>query len=147
MCRIYSAYFFAVEVAAKGLRWSRKVLLESEAFKPFAPKEYLPGAHIASDGQLAEAAGKIGTSIFHPVGTCAMGMCPYSRSKGVSDFNISKWDSEYGSVVDSRLRVFGVRGLRVADASIMPQITSGNTNSPAIAIGEKAAEMILHDNQ
>ena len=126
-------------VAARGLRWSRRVVMESEAFKPHSPKEYLPGVDVETDEQLAEAAGNIGTSIFHPVSTCAMGTSPFAK-------DASMWDSAFGAVVDSRLRVFGVDGLRVADASIMPQITSGNTNSPSIAIGEKAAELILSDN-
>ena len=95
----------------------------------YQPTEHFPGTHIDSDEDLAREAGNISTSIFHPVGTCKMG-----RSDDPT------------SVVDDRLRVIGVIGLRVVDASIMPTITSGNTNSPTIAIAEKASRMILSDN-
>ena len=96
------------------------------------PEEYVPGAQLQSDDDLARAAGDIGTSIFHPVGTCKMG---------------ASLQEDPMAVVDARLRVHGVEGLRVADASIMPRITSGNTNSPCVMIGEKAAELILADHQ
>jgi choline dehydrogenase len=86
----------------------------------------LPGEDFQSDGELAQKAGDIGTTIFHPVGTCRMGSDPQAA-------------------VDARLRVHGVGALRVVDASIMPTITSGNTNSPVIMIAEKASEMILAD--
>ena len=85
-----------------------------------------PGPDIADDAALAKAAGDIGTTIFHPVGTCRM---------GVDD----------GAVVDPTLRVRGVGGLRVVDASVMPRITSGNTASPVVMIAEKAADLILAD--
>ena len=92
----------------------------------YAPEEYLPGAQISSDEDLARSAGDIATTIFHPVGTCRMG-------------------SDDMAVVDDRLRLRGMGGLRIADASIMPTITSGNTNSPTIMIAEKAAEMMKED--
>src|SRR5690606_31012521 len=83
-----------------------------------------------SDEELEKAAGEIGTTIFHPVGTCRMGPA-----------------SEADSVVDARLRCHGIDGLRIADASVMPTITSGNTNSPALMIAEKAAQMIVEDSR
>jgi choline dehydrogenase len=94
----------------------------------FAPKEYRPGAELQSDAELARAAGDIGTTIFHPVGTCRMGADPMA-------------------VVDDRLRVHGIQGLRVIDASVMPTITSGNTNAPVIMIAEKAADLIREDRR
>ncbi len=94
--------------------------------EPYQPDEFLPGPQVASDEDLARAAGDISTTIFHPVGTCKMG-------------------ADERAVVDDRLRVHGLDGLRVADASIMPTITSGNTNSPVIMIAEKASDMILED--
>jgi choline dehydrogenase len=92
------------------------------ALAPYTPEEVRPGPDFASDAALEEAAGQIGTTIFHPVGTAAM-----------------------GSVVDARLRVIGVGGLRVIDASVMPRITSGNTNAPVMMIAEKGAEMVQGD--
>src|SRR3546814_6886388 len=91
-----------------------------------SPVEHKPGAEIDSDEALAVAAGDIGTTIFHPVGTCRMG-------------------DDSGAVVDARLRVHGLAGLRIADASVMPTITSGNTNSPTLMIAEKAADMVKED--
>jgi choline dehydrogenase len=111
-------------VAVDAIRLVRRIVMESRAFAPHAPEELRPGAAITSDADLAHAAGDIGTTIFHPVGTCKMG-------------------DDAMAVVDSSLRLRGLTGLRVADASIMPTITSGNTNSPTIMIAEKAAEMIL----
>ncbi len=111
------------QVAADSLRLTRKIM-ETKALAEFSPEEYLPGAHIVSDEDLAIAAGDIGTTIFHPVGTCSM-----------------------GTVVDERLKVKGLEGLRVVDASIMPRITSGNTNSPTIMIAEKASDMIREDRR
>ncbi len=114
------------QVAADSIRLTRRIVLESDAFRPHKPAEYLPGPGIESQEELVRAAGDIGTTIFHPVGTCRMGSDPEA-------------------VVDPRLRVVGLEGLRVIDASIMPTITSGNTNAPTVMIAEKAAEMILED--
>ncbi|HEV7433314.1 MAG TPA: GMC family oxidoreductase [Pseudorhizobium sp.] len=112
-----------VDVAIRSLRQARH-LMTMPALRKYAPLESLPGARIADDEALARAAGDIGTTIFHPVGTCRM---------GVDD----------KAVVDPQLRVRGVSGLRVVDASVMPRIVSGNTASPVVMIAEKAAEMIL----
>ncbi|HEX7646606.1 MAG TPA: GMC oxidoreductase, partial [Noviherbaspirillum sp.] len=112
------------KVAADALKLTRKIVA-APALKKYAPEEFKPGMQYSTDEELAKAAGDIGTTIFHPVGTCKMGEA-----------------SDALAVVDSRLRVRGVKGLRVADASVMPTITSGNTNSPTIMIAEKAAEWI-----
>ena len=114
-------------VAVDAIRLTRRIV-GAKALALFAPEEYLPGANAESDDELVKAAGDIGTTIFHPVGTCKMG--PDERA-----------------VVDERLRVHGLAGLRVVDASVMPTITSGNTNSPTIMIAEKAAEMIREDRK
>ena len=111
-------------VAADALKLTRRIV-EAPALKKYAPQEFKPGLHCRTDEELAAAAGDIGTTIFHPVGTCRMGRA-----------------DDPSAVVDSRLRVRGVQGLRVVDASVMPTITSGNTNSPTIMIAEKAAEWI-----
>ncbi|MBF8635135.1 GMC family oxidoreductase [Pseudomonas fulva] len=112
-----------LRIAADAIRLTRRIV-QAPALAAFAPKEYLPGPALQTEEQLHEAAGKIGTTIFHPVGTCRMGNGPMD-------------------VVDDQLRVHGIPGLRVADASIMPQITSGNTCSPTLMIAEKAAQLIL----
>ncbi|MBL8384389.1 MAG: GMC family oxidoreductase N-terminal domain-containing protein [Burkholderiales bacterium] len=112
------------KVAADALRLTRRIV-SMPALQPYAPEEFLPGAALTSDDDLARAAGDIGTTIFHPVGTCRMG-----RS------------AEAGAVVDAQLRVFGLEGLRVADASVMPTITSGNTNAPTTMIAERAAAIV-----
>ncbi|MGP0011270.1 GMC family oxidoreductase [Pseudomonas sp.] len=114
-----------LKVAAEAIRLTRRIV-DSPALRRFKPEEYLPGAALQTEEQLHEAAARIGTTIFHPVGTCRMG-------GGALD------------VVDARLRVHGVPGLRVADASIMPNIVSGNTCSPTVMIAEKAAQMMLED--
>ncbi|OBV39536.1 GMC family oxidoreductase [Janthinobacterium psychrotolerans] len=114
-------------VAADALRLTRRIVA-APALQQFAPQEYKPGPQYQSEAELAQAASEIGTTIFHPVGTCRMGLA-----------------SDPLSVVDSQLRVIGVAGLRVVDASIMPFITSGNTNSPTVMIAEKAAQMIQND--
>jgi choline dehydrogenase len=113
--------------AANALRLTRRIAA-SPALARYQPEEILPGIEFQSEEELQKAAGNIGTTIFHPVGTCRMGL--------VADQN---------SVVDSRLRLIGVSGIRIADASIMPSITSGNTNSPTLMIGERASEFILRD--
>ena len=112
-------------VAVEGLRFTRRIMA-AEALKPYNPREWLPGPDLVSDEELEKAAGDLGTTIFHPVGTCKMGRDPLA-------------------VVDDRLCVHGVQGLRVIDASIMPRITSGNTNAPTVMIAEKGAEFILED--
>jgi choline dehydrogenase len=112
------------QVAAAALNLTRRIVA-APALAKYAPQEFKPGVHFRTEEELAEAAGQIGTTIFHPVGTCKMGK-----------------DSDAMAVVDSQLRVKGVGGLRVVDASIMPFITSGNTNSPTLMIAEKAAQII-----
>ena len=116
------------QVAAAAIRLTRRIVLETETMRRFQPEEFMPGLAAETDDQLVKAAGDIGTTIFHPVGTCKMGSDP-------------------AAVVDDRLRVRGLTGLRIADASIMPTITSGNTNSPTLMIAEKAASMILEDRR
>jgi choline dehydrogenase len=110
-------------VAINAIRLARNIA-EQSVMKKYNPSEIKPGIAYQSDADLAKVAGEIGTTIFHPVGTCRMG-------------------SDDQAVVGIDLRVNGVSGLRVVDASIMPTITSGNTNSPTIMIAEKAADMIL----
>jgi choline dehydrogenase len=94
----------------------------------YRPEEFRPGLEFQKDEELAREAGNISTTIFHPVGTTRMG-------------------SDEAAVVDPRLRVRGIQGLRVADASVMPTITSGNTNSPTMMIAEKGAQMVLADQR
>ncbi|OZI32061.1 choline dehydrogenase [Bordetella genomosp. 10] len=113
------------QVAADSVRLTRRIVAQP-ALARYKPQEYRPGAEFDTDEDLMRVAGDIGTTIFHPVGTCRM---------GVDD----------RAVVDPRLRVRGVQGLRVIDASVMPTITSGNTNSPTIMIAEKGAAMMLED--
>ncbi|MCX8996962.1 GMC family oxidoreductase N-terminal domain-containing protein [Rhizobiaceae bacterium BDR2-2] len=115
------------QVAVNAIRLTRRIVAQP-SFACFDPQEYRPGPAYENDEDLMRAAGDIGTTIFHPVGTMRMG-------------------SDEESVVDPRLRLRRLKGLRVADASIMPTITSGNTNSPTIMIAEKAADMILADNR
>jgi choline dehydrogenase len=115
-------------VAADSLRVTRRIVAQP-ALARFKPQEFLPGRSTGDDdASLFKAAGDIGTTIFHPVGTAKMGR-----------------DSDPLAVVDDRLRVLGVEGLRVIDASVMPTITSGNTNAPTMMIAEKGAAFILED--
>ena len=116
-------------VAADAIRITRKIVAQP-ALRKYFPIEYLPGAQVQDDDEaaLVKAAGDIGTTIFHPVGTARMGR-----------------DMDPRAVVDARLRVIGIERLRVIDASVMPSITSGNTNSPTMMVAEKGAAMILED--
>ena len=125
--RIQARYLSTPEdrrVAAESLRLTRRIVA-MPALAKYRPREVKPGVEFQSDEELARLAGDIGTTIFHPVGTCRMGPA-----------------GEAGAVVDARLRVHGVAGLRVADASIMPTITSGNTNAPTLMIAERAVQWI-----
>ena len=126
----YLATYEDRTVAADAIRVTRR-LMRQPAMQPYHPEEYLPGPGVGDDdASLAKAAGDIGTTIFHPVGTAKMGL-----------------PSDPHAVVDERLRVIGLQGLRVVDASVMPTITSGNTNTPTIMIADKAAAMVLADNK
>jgi choline dehydrogenase len=113
------------QVAVAGLRFTRRIMA-AKALAPFNPVEWKPGPELESDEELLRVAGDLGTTIFHPVGTCKMG-------------------SDANAVVDDRLRVHGFAGLRVVDASIMPTITSGNTNAPTVMIAEKGADFIREE--
>ncbi|WP_407147424.1 GMC family oxidoreductase [Bradyrhizobium sp. ORS 86] len=116
------------QVAADAIRTTRR-LMKQKALEKYRPEEFLPGPSVGDDdAALAKAAGDIGTTIFHPVGTAKMGTA-----------------NDPLAVVDERLRFYGLHGLRIADASVMPTITSGNTNTPTAMIAEKAAGMILQD--
>jgi choline dehydrogenase len=112
------------KVAADSLRLTRQIIA-CPALKPYVPDEYKPGKQYQSDEELIKAAGDIGTTIFHPVGTCKMGR-----------------DDDPMAVLDSQLRVRGVQHLRVVDASAMPTITSGNTAAPTMMIAQRAAELL-----
>jgi choline dehydrogenase-like flavoprotein len=114
-------------VAVDAIRLTRR-LAAAPALARFQPVEYRPGAATQSDAELVKAAGDIGTTIFHPVGTAKMGR-----------------DDDPTAVVDASLKLRGVDGIRIADASVMPRITSGNTAAPTMMIAEKAAAMILAD--
>ena len=118
-------------VAADSIRVTREIVAQP-ALRKYAPEEFLPGPQVSNDDEAAmeKAAGDVGTTIFHPVGTARMGR-----------------DDDPRAVVDARLRVIGIDGLRVIDASVMPSITSGNTNSPTMMIAEKGAAMIVEDRK
>jgi len=128
-------------VAAASLRLARRLALSPAGAlgaRHGPVSEHFPGAHLESDDDLAVAAGNISSSIFHPVGTCRMGRESFAEASRPRASGAAS-----GAVVDGELRVLGVGGLRVADAAIMPTITSGNTNSPTMAIASKAAALIL----
>ncbi len=114
-------------VAVDALKLARRIVAQPPLAR-FRPQEHRPGPQVSSDAELLAAAGELGTTIFHPVGTAKMGA-----------------DTDPLAVLDARLRVRGVEGLRVIDDSAMPRITSGNTNSPTIMIAEKGAAMVLAD--
>ena len=114
------------QVSAAGIRLVRKIIFESKTFKKYYPEEFRPGLHFQSDEEIIQSASEHVQTIFHPVGTCKMG-------------------NDTTAVVSDTLKVHGIENLRVVDASIMPNITSGNTNAPTIMIAEKAADMIIAD--
>ncbi len=115
------------QTAIESLQFTRR-LIETESLKPYIVREHVPGSHMQTDEELLDAARLIAQTIYHPTSTCKMGSDPMA-------------------VVDERLKVHGVESLRIADASIMPAIVSGNTNAPAIMIAEKASDMIIEDNK
>tara|TARA_B100000700_G_scaffold292750_1_gene353084 strand:- start:197 stop:796 length:600 start_codon:yes stop_codon:yes gene_type:complete len=114
-------------IAVKAIKITRNIILNSNAFKPYEPKELRPGLNL-SDDEILKEVGKYANTVFHPVGTCKMG-------------------NDKKAVVNNCLKVNGIEGLRIVDASIMPHITSGNTNAPTIMIAEKASDMILADQK
>jgi choline dehydrogenase len=117
-------------IAVTSMRLARRIVNGTETMRKYAPEEFIPGPAFQSDAELLNAAGNVGTTIFHPVGTCRMGR-----------------DDDERAVVDTRLRVRGVARLRVIDASIMPTITSGNTASPTIMIAERGAAAMIEDRR
>jgi choline dehydrogenase-like flavoprotein len=117
------------QVAVDSIRLTRRIVAQAP-MAAFHPREFRPGPEIVSDEDLVKAAGEVATTIFHPVGTARMGNA-----------------GDRTAVLDERLRVRGIRGLRVIDASVMPQITSGNTNAPSMMIGEKGAAMVIEDRR
>jgi choline dehydrogenase len=123
----YLAHASDRQVAVDAIKLTRRIC-DATPLDLFVPEEILPGPEIQSDEDMVRAAGEIGTTVFHPVGTCRMGQDDLA-------------------VVDDRLRVRGIEGLRVIDASVMPSITSGNTNSPTIMIAEKASDMVRQDRR
>ena len=116
------------QVTAAGLKLIRKIVLETNSFAKYEPEEFRPGVNVKDDEELVKAASDYAQTIFHPVGTCKMG-------------------NDENSVVNDRLVVHGLQNLRIVDASIMPNITSGNTNAPTIMIAEKASDMIIEDSK
>jgi choline dehydrogenase len=114
-------------VAVGGIKVARRIA-EAPSLRDCIVDEYVPGRKFQTDAELLEAARRYSQTIYHPTSTCKMG-------------------NDDQAVVDHRLRVHGIEGLRVVDASIMPEIVSGNTNAPTIMIAEKAADMILHENE
>jgi len=116
------------EIAGKSIEIVRNIVMNSKTFKPYEPEELRPGIDITDNETLAKEAGKYASTIFHPVSTCRMG-------------------NDEKAVVNDRLVAHGLENLRIVDASVMPHITSGNTNAPTIMIAEKAADMIIEDSK
>ncbi len=116
------------ETAGKSLKIVRKIVMESNAYMKYQPEELRPGINITDNEELAKEAGKFANTIFHPVSTCRMG-------------------NDERAVVNDRLKAHGLENLRIVDASVMPHITSGNTNAPTIMIAEKASDMIIEDSK
>ncbi|MCR9260593.1 MAG: GMC family oxidoreductase N-terminal domain-containing protein [Pseudomonadaceae bacterium] len=114
-----------VKVAVESIKLTRQIM-QAKALARFNPVEFKPGSELQSEDELIDAARNLGTTIFHPVGTCKMG-------------------SDLDAVVDDRLNVHGIANLRIADASVMPTITSGNTNAPTVMIAERASDFIRQD--
>ena len=116
------------EIAGKSLKIVRNIVMNSKAYRKYEPEELRPGINITDNEALATEAGKFANTIFHPVSTCRMG-------------------KDENAVVNDRLVAHGLTNLRIVDASVMPHITSGNTNAPTIMIAEKAADMIIEDSK
>jgi len=116
------------KIAADAIRLTRRIVTGTQAMKKYEPEEFTPGPAFQSEEELIKAAGNIGTTIFHPVGTCKMGRA-----------------DDPSAVVDPKLRVRGIGRLRVIDASIMPTITSGNTNTPTVMIAERGSALVKRD--
>ena len=116
------------EMAGKSIKITRNIVMNSNAFKKYKPEELRPGIHIKDNETLAIEAGKYANTIFHPVSTCRMG-------------------KDEKAVVSDRLIAHGLKNLRIVDASVMPHITSGNTNAPTVMIAEKASDMIIKDSK
>ena len=115
-------------MAGKSLKIVRNIVMNSKAYKKYTPEELRPGINITDNEALAIEAGKYANTIFHPVSTCRMG-------------------KDESAVVNDRLLAHGLENLRIVDASVMPHITSGNTNAPTIMIAEKASDMIIEDTK
>ena len=116
------------EIAGKSIKIVRNIVMNSKAYKDYQPEEFRPGVHITDNEALATEAGKFASTIFHPVSTCRMG-------------------NDEDAVVNDRCVAHGLENLRIVDASVMPSITSGNTNAPTIMIAEKASDMIIEDSK
>ena len=116
-------------VAAQGLKIVRKIMLETETFKKYEPEEYRPGSHITNDEELVKEGSNFTQTIFHPVGTCKMGK-----------------DNDDMAVLNTKLEVKGIKNLRVFDVSMMPTIVGANTNAPAMAIADKATDLLMRSN-